>query len=197
MTSQAQNYANEFADIATICDKRVFNARIKQLILAATAKADAHSGASSFRAPQRWVLSVTDMQRGRLRMLELFREPHNLSVVAFAALAGKSRQQVYKDIEAGRLLALTIGSRGQRIPDWQLDEAKKAVTHAVLARAIDIDPWTLYDALTQPNGALGDCVPIAVVNPSNRALVFKAVLKRLGIGKSNRAQSASLRLPPR
>ena len=39
-------------------------------------------------------------------LLETFNQPHNLPPAEFAKLADKSRQQIYKDIDAGRLLAL-------------------------------------------------------------------------------------------
>src|SRR5690606_17102000 len=80
---------------------------------------------------------------------------HNLPLTGFAALAGKSRQQIYRDIKEGRLLALDIGRRGQKLPDWQLDPAKLALTQRVMEEASDVDKWTLYRALRDPLEALG------------------------------------------
>ena len=45
----------------------------------------------------------------------------HLPLLVFARLAGKSQDQINRDIKARRLLSLSLGNRGQRIPDWQLD----------------------------------------------------------------------------
>ena len=70
------------------------------------------------RADTRWAPNETDVQRGRAVLLETFNQPHNLPPAEFAKLADKSRQQIYKDILARRLLALNVGPRGQKLPDW-------------------------------------------------------------------------------
>ncbi len=49
-------------------------------------------------------------------LLETFNQPHNLPPAEYAKLADKSRQQIYKDILARRLLALNVGPRGQNCP---------------------------------------------------------------------------------
>jgi hypothetical protein len=181
------SYVEEFADVATIRDKRAFNARLTKVIQREVAHALAQGNArsptapASFRAAQRWMPSATALQRGRAQMVRAFGEPHLLAVPDFAALAGKSRQQVYKDIESRRLLALSIGARGQRIPDWQLDELKKQLTQALLQRAADVDAWTLYHALSQPSEALAGKAPIDKVRPGNTEQVLRVVLDQLGV----------------
>jgi hypothetical protein len=99
--------------------------------------------AAALRAGSRWTPSDTDIQRGRAALLEAYDQPHNLPLREFARLANKVRQQIYKDIEAGRLLALNVGPRGQKLPDWQLDPVKQRLTQTVLQRAPGVDAWTL------------------------------------------------------
>lgn len=76
-------------------------------------------------------------------MLKTYEALLNLSVVQFAKLAGKSRDQINREIKAGKLLALSVGNRGQRIPDWQLDPVKGRLVQAVLQQARGGDSWRL------------------------------------------------------
>jgi len=135
----------------------------------------------SFRGTQRWEPSVTEIQRGRVLTLKEFRKPHNLPVIEFALLAGKSRQQIYKDVDMRRLLALSIGARGQRIPDWQLDPIKKNLTQALLEKAWDVDKWTLYCALSEPNQDFSGKSPIKSVTVGNMERILGTLLSQLGI----------------
>jgi len=64
---------------------------------------------------------VSDIQRERAEMSATFEVSSNLPLLVFARLAGKSRDQINRDIKARRLLLLSQGNRGQRIPYWQLD----------------------------------------------------------------------------
>lgn len=114
-------------------------------------------------------------------MLEEFRKPHNLPVVKFAELAGKSRQQIYKDVEMKRLLALSIGARGQRIPDWQLDPIKKQLTQSLMGKARDVDEWSLYYALSEPNQDFSGKAPVETVTARNIERVLSTLLSQLGI----------------
>lgn len=70
--------------------------------------------AAALRTETRWTPTETDVQRGRAVLLESFNQPHNLPIPEYAKLADKSRQQIYKDILARRLLALNVGPRGQK-----------------------------------------------------------------------------------
>lgn len=134
-----------------------------------------------FRAEARWEPSATNLQQGRALMLKASRQPHNLPVTEFAQLAGKSRQQIYKDVEKRRLLALSIGARGQRIPNWQLDETRKELTRALLEKACGVDEWTLYYALSEPSDALSGKVPVEIVSAGNLGKVLAALLAQLDI----------------
>ncbi|MCE4369694.1 integrase [Xanthomonas hortorum] len=137
--------------------------------------------AAALRAGTRWAPSETDIQRGRALLLDAFGQPHNLTVPEFARLAHKSRQQIYKDIEAGRLLALRLGPRGQRLPDWQLDPARQALTQAVVQHAAGIDAWTLYRALSDPLESLDGRSPVAAVTADTVDAVARAVFNVLGV----------------
>lgn len=146
---------------------------------------DLQRRAESLRATARWSPGGAQLRRGREAMLEDFDQPHNLPLAGFARLAGKSRQQIYKDIDAGRLLALNVGRRGQRLPDWQLDPVCLALTQAVRAgvqaQGDDIDVWTLYRALSEPLAALGGQAPVQAVRPGSVAATAAAVLGTLGL----------------
>lgn len=63
---------------------------------------------------------VSDVRRERMELFEIYEAPHNLSVVKLARLAGKSRGQINREIKAGKLPILSMGNRGQRVPDGRL-----------------------------------------------------------------------------
>jgi hypothetical protein len=190
MKTGPERYLEELAEVATIRDKAAFSARLAEIIDREVEQALEHQPQEgsptetpdlSFRAEKRWEPSATELQRGRVLMLKEFRKPHNLPVAEFALLAGKSRQQIYKDVEMRRLLALSIGARGQRIPDWQLDETSKRLTQALLDKARGVDEWTLYYALSEPSEALSGKAPINVVTAGNMERILAAVLGKLDI----------------
>ena len=137
--------------------------------------------AAALRADTRWAPRETEIQRGRAAMLEAFEQPHNLPLPDFARLANKSRQQIYKDIEARRLLALNVGRRGQRLPDWQLDPVKQRLTQTVLQSASEVDAWTLYRALSEPLEGLAGRSPVEAVTADSVEDVAKAVFNVLGV----------------
>ncbi|HEY9100241.1 MAG TPA: integrase [Thiobacillus sp.] len=137
--------------------------------------------AAALRADTRWAPRETEIQRGRAAMLEAFEQPHNLPLPDFARLANKSRQQIYKDIEARRLLALNVGPRGRRLPDWQLDPVKQRLTQIVLQAAPEVDAWTLYRALSEPLEGLAGRSPVEAVTADSVDDVAKAVFNVLGV----------------
>lgn len=118
---------------------------------------------------------VSEVQRERMEMLETYEAPHNLSVVQFARLAGKSRDQINREIKAGKLLALSVGNRGQRIPDWQLDPLKQRLVHAVLVRSEGVDSWQLHQMLLQPRVSLDGRAAIEGVSLANLHEVVQMV----------------------
>jgi len=136
---------------------------------------------AALRAGARWVPGDTDIQRGRAILLEAFEQPHNLPLPDFARLARKSRQQIYKDIEARRLLTLNVGPRGQKLPDWQLDPVRQQLTQAVLQGTQGIDNWTLYRALSEPLEGLGGRSPVDAVTAGSIDEVMRAVFNVLGV----------------
>ncbi|MBB2930605.1 integrase [Paraburkholderia silvatlantica] len=142
--------------------------------------------AAALRVDTRWVPGATDIQRGRSARLEAFNQPHNLPLPEFARLANKVRQQIYKDIDARRLLALNVGCRGQRLPDWQLDPVKQQLTQVVLQKVEGIDNWTLYRALSEPLEGLGGRTPLEAVTDRPIDDVVKAVLNVLGVHEAER-----------
>ncbi|MBP0714288.1 integrase [Burkholderia sola] len=137
--------------------------------------------AAALRAGMRWTPGETDIQRGRAVLLEAFDRPHNLPLPEFAKLADKSRQQIYKDILARRLLALNVGPRGQKLPDWQLDPVKQQLTQAVLQEVEGIDNWTIYRTLSEPIEGLGGRSPVEAVTAGSIDDVARAVFNVLGV----------------
>ncbi|MBV2205649.1 MAG: integrase arm-type DNA-binding domain-containing protein [Pseudomonas sp.] len=111
---------------------------------------------------------VSDFQRERMEMLEIYEAPHNLPVVQFARLAGKSRDQINREIKAGKLLTLNVGNRGQRIPEWQLDPYKHELTRLLMIKLSGkVDSWRLHRALVQPQEQLEGRSPINAVVADN------------------------------
>lgn len=183
-----------FADTVEIRDARAFAAelqafvheRVESVQLPATLEAETVEQrlarkTAALRANMRWTPNETDIQRGRAVLLEAFNQPHNLSIPEFARLANKSRQQIYKDILARRLLALSVGPRGQKLPDWQFDPVKQQLTQSVLQEVDGIDNWTIYRALSEPLEGLGGRSPVDAVTPGSIDDVAKAVFNVLGV----------------
>ena len=183
-----------FADTVEIRDARAFAAelqafvheRVEAVKLPAnlegeTVKQALERKAAALSADTRWAPTETDIQRGRAVLLETFNQPHNLPPAEFAKLADKSRQQIYKDILARRLLALNVGPRGQKLPDWQLDPVKQQLTQTVLQEVEGIDHWTIYHALTEPLEGLGGRSPVDAVTHGTIDDVAEAVFNVLGV----------------
>ena len=91
-------------------------------------RTSAAGGSAPIGAP----LVPSDIQRERMELFDVFEAPHNLPVAAFAKMAGKSRRWISYEIKAGNLLALNVGNRGQRVPDWHLDPLKHELIQSVL-----------------------------------------------------------------
>lgn len=137
--------------------------------------------AAALKADTRWTPSRTNIQRGREAMLEAYDRPHNLPLPEFAQLANKVRQQIYKDIDARRLLALNVGPRGRKLPDWQLDPVKHRLTQAILQGAPGVDTWTLYRALSDPLEGLNGLSPVDTVTEDSIDAIAKVVFNVLGV----------------
>ena len=185
--------ARRFNKAVTVRDQAAFLVELNELVREKVASANQSAAialsvtdslrrkANALKANTSWVASVSDVQQGRNAMLREFSQERNLPLTEFARLAHKSRQQVYKDIAARRLLALNVGKRGQRLPDWQLDPTCLELTRFVLAKTADVDEWTVYHALSEPLDRLDGHSPVAVVRRGNVAEVLKFVLGELGI----------------
>lgn len=110
---------------------------------------------------------LSEEQREHLEQLEIFNSPHALPIPVFAKAVGKSKRWISYEIKAGKLLALTMGNLGRRVPDWHLDPVKHHLVQTVLKYAPDADPWLIYDALSQPRKMLNNRSPIDVVKRGN------------------------------
>ena len=108
-------------------------------------------------------------------MLAIYQSAHNMVLPAFAKLVGKSRAQITREIQRGKLLALSLGNRGYRIPDWQLDPMKGRLTHEVLLRSPCNDVWRIYQALTQPLDELGGRSAIEALTGGDIARIVELV----------------------
>jgi hypothetical protein len=184
---------HRFDDAVTIHDPVAFVAELEEFMRDKIASAGRDGAASPVMKTLRdkatalkstgasWEPSATELQRGRAIILREFAQPQNLPLAEFAKLANKSRQQIYKDIAAKRLLALSVGARGQRLPDWQLDPARQQLTQAVLAQAGHVDAWTVFHTLSEPMEALQDRSPVGAVRQRNLPDILRAVFNALGI----------------
>ena len=79
------------------------------------------------------------------------------------------------------MLALNVGPRGQKLPDWQLDPVKQRLTQAVMQGAVEVDNWTLCRALSEPLESLGGRSPVEAVTADSVSEVSTAVLNVLSI----------------
>lgn len=110
---------------------------------------------------------ISDIQKERAEMLAIYEAPTNLPLPAFARLAGKSRDQLNRDIKAGRLLSLSLGNRGQRIPDWQLDPLKHKLVIGVLEALPAMSAWDIYRMLSESHAKLRGNPPCGAVSLDN------------------------------
>lgn len=134
---------------------------------------------SAVRMPEYARPRLSDVQRERLEVLEVFEAPHNLTVADYAKLAGKSRRWITYEIQAGNLLSIHMGHRGQRVPDWQLDPLKRRLVQSVLKQVPrGLDPWHVYHALLHIYDELGPRPAIEVVRPANLHLAARLVITR-------------------
>ena len=118
---------------------------------------------------------LSDIQRERMELVDVFEAPHNLPVAEYAKMAGKSRRWISYEIKAGNLLALNLGNRGQRVPDWHLDPVKHALIQAVLKLTRGADPWQIYHALLQPRAMLRGRPALDSVTATNLDKLIMAV----------------------
>jgi hypothetical protein len=132
-------------------------------------------------ASEPWQPPASDLQRGRMSMLAEFNRPGNLPIQRFALLAGKSRQQIYKDIADRKLLAIDVGVRGKRLPEWQLQDAPRVLTQTVLRLAPTVDEWTVYSALSEPGAVFHGTTAVARVTPASVEKTAARVLNALGV----------------
>lgn len=169
------------AELQAFVHERVEAVKLPTDLELKTMKQALEHKAGALRAKTSWTPNETDVQRGRALLLDTFNQPHNLTPPNYAKLADKSRQQIYKDIGARRLLALNVGPRGQKLPDWQLDPVKQQLTQIVLQEAEDIDNWTVYRALSEPLEGLRGRSPVDAVTPATINVVAEAVFNVLGV----------------
>ncbi|ABE31849.1 phage integrase family protein [Paraburkholderia xenovorans LB400] len=118
---------------------------------------------------------VSAIQREREEMLAMYESPNNLPVALFGKLAGKSKDQINRELKAGKLLSISLGNRGQRVPDWQLVPLKRRLAQALMNQCPHVDSWALYRLLTKPHSNLGNRAAIDVVTPTNVGKVLQAV----------------------
>jgi len=118
---------------------------------------------------------LSDIQRERMALVDVFEAAHNLPVAEYAKMAGKSRRWISYEIKAGNLLALNLGNRGQRVPDWHLDPVKHALIQAVLKLNRGADSWQIYRALLQSRATLRGRSALESVTATNLDKLIMAV----------------------
>ena len=118
---------------------------------------------------------VSAIQREREEMLATYESPNNLPVPLFGKLAGKSKDQINRELKAGKLLSISLGNRGQRVPDWQLVPLKHKLAQVLMNQCPHADPWDLYRMLTRPHPDLGDRAAIDIVTPGNLGMVVRVI----------------------
>lgn len=111
---------------------------------------------SSVALPEYAKPTLSEFQRERLKLVDIFESADNLVVADYAKLAGKSRRWITYEIQAGNLLAIQLGNKGQRVPVWQLEPLKRQLVQTVLRQTPrGVDTWDIYHALHRPDEALG------------------------------------------
>lgn len=150
---------------------------------------------SAVRAPRPYEPAISNVQRERMILLDILEAPHNLSVADYAKLAGKSRRWITYEITAGNLLSISLGNRGQRVPDWQLDPLKRRLVQAILKQTPrGIDTWAIYHALLRPHPTFGNRSPIEAVTSENMKIAVRVVAEQCA-GESSLAAPAEFPMP--
>lgn len=146
--------------------------------------ATARQRLSAVEMPEYAKPRLSDLQRERLEILEAFEHSDNLVVAEYAKLVGKSRRWITYEIQAGKLLAIQFGNKGQRVPVWQIDPLKRQLVQKVLRRTPrGMDTWAIYHALQTVYADLDERTPLDAVTDENMELVADLVLEhcsRLG-----------------
>ncbi|EDV5272581.1 DUF4102 domain-containing protein [Salmonella enterica subsp. enterica serovar Mbandaka] len=119
---------------------------------------------------------VSAIQREREEMLTIYESPNNLPVPLFGKLAGKSKDQINRELKAGKLLSISLGNRGQRVPDWQLVPLKHRLAQVLMNQCPHADSWDLYRMLTVPHPDLGDRAAIDAVTPTNVPAIIRVLM---------------------
>ena len=140
------------------------------------------------RAPEP---EVSAIQRAREEMLAIYESPSSLPVPLYGKLAGKSKDQINRELKAGKLLSIGLGNRGQRVPDWRLVPLKHKLAQVLMNQCPHVDSWDLYRMLTQPHPDLGDRAAIDMVTPANLAMVVRVIA-----GSQEHADAAEIVSPP-
>ncbi|WP_342308929.1 site-specific integrase [Burkholderia pyrrocinia] len=128
---------------------------------------DKNQRLSAIDVPQYAQPSPTDQHRERMQLLEKFEAAHNVVVADYAKLAGKSRRWISHEVREGKLLALTMGNKGQRIPVWHLEPVKHQLINTVMRHEPGRDGWQVHDALLTLQKELNGRSAIDAVNYRN------------------------------
>ena len=89
---------------------------------------------------------------------------------------GRAKDQINRELKAGKLLSISLGNRGQRVPDWQLVPLKLKLAQVMLNQLPDADAWDLYHLLTKPHPGLDDRSAIDIVTPTNLGKIVQVLL---------------------
>ncbi|MEL7630285.1 integrase arm-type DNA-binding domain-containing protein [Pectobacterium aroidearum] len=127
-------------------------------------------------------IPVSDLQRERMEMLAAYEAPHNLPVVQFSKLAGKSKDQINREIKAGKLLTISLGNRGQRVPEWQLVPMKLKLTQMMMKQLPHAEGWDVYRLLSNPHPELDGCAAVDIIKPTNMSSVVQVLLSLQAFG---------------
>ena len=87
----------------------------------------------------------------------------------------KIQDQINRELKAGKLLSISLGNRGQRVPDWQLVPLKHRLAQVLMNQYPHADSWDLYRMLTQPHPDLGDRAAIDTVTPTNVPAIIRVI----------------------
>ena len=134
---------------------------------------------SAVKMPEYAQPKMSDLQREHLKLLDIFEGPDNLVVADYAKLVGKSRRWITYEIQAGNLLSIQLGNKGQRVPVWQLEPLKRQLIQCILRQTPrGVDTWEIYHALQRPHESLGNLSPLDAVTHGNMATAVRVVLEQ-------------------
>ncbi|MBC8725758.1 hypothetical protein F6X37_30680 [Paraburkholderia sp. 31.1] len=114
-------------------------------------------------------------KRGRPTRYVLIAKGRLLHLSDFLAASGLSEQRLTKDLTAGRIFSVDIGTDTYFPAFFLVNELDRKALAKVVQRLGDLTGWAKWKYLTTPNMALGDSTPLQALMRGDAKQVLRSV----------------------